>query len=135
MAFLKSRIKNKFESVRELLPHTFEEIEGYSKGSFKGIMTGFKELDDMTTGLGRGDLVIVAGRPSMGKTALCLSLAQNTAVRFKNATAIFSLEMSKAQLVQRMLCSEARVNMHQLAKRYTSKARSSKTQFCSRSTF
>jgi replicative DNA helicase len=109
-----SRIKNKFESVRELLPHTFEEIEGYSKGTFKGIMTGFKELDDMTTGLGRGDLVIVAGRPSMGKTAMCLSLAQNTAVRFKNSTAIFSLEMSKAQLVQRMLCSEARVNMHQL---------------------
>jgi len=109
-----ARIKNKFESIRELLPHTFEEIEGYSKGTFKGVMTGFKELDDMTTGLGKGDLVILAGRPAMGKTALALSLALNTAVHHKNATAIFSLEMSKAQLVQRMLCSEARVNMHQL---------------------
>lgn len=109
-----ARIKNKFETVGQLLPKTFEDIEGYAKGSFKGIMTGFKELDDMTTGMGRGDLVIVAGRPSMGKTAFCLSLAQNTSVKLKNATAIFSLEMSKAQLVQRMLCSEARVNMHQL---------------------
>lgn len=109
-----ARIKNKFESVGQLLPKTFEDIEGYAKGSSKGVLTGFSELDEMTTGLGRGDLVIVAGRPSMGKTAFCLSLAQNTAVKHKNATAIFSLEMSKAQLVQRMLCSEARVNMHQL---------------------
>lgn len=109
-----SRISNKFESVNQLLPKTFEDIEGYAKGSFKGILTGFKELDDMTTGLQRGDLVIVAGRPSMGKTAFCLSLAQNSSVIGKYSVAIFSLEMSKAQLVQRMLCSEARVNMHQL---------------------
>jgi replicative DNA helicase len=109
-----ARIKNKFESVGELLPKTFEDIEGYAKGISGGILSGFKELDEMTTGLGRGDLVIVAGRPSMGKTAFCLSLAQNAAVKNKSSTAIFSLEMSKAQLVQRMLCSEARVNMHQL---------------------
>ncbi|NLD98591.1 MAG: replicative DNA helicase [Fibrobacter sp.] len=109
-----SRIKNKFESVGELLPKTFEDIEGYTKGNFKGILTGFKELDDMTTGLQPGDLIIVAGRPSMGKTAFVLSMTQNTAVKYKNATAIFSLEMSKASLVQRMLCSEARINMHQL---------------------
>jgi replicative DNA helicase len=109
-----SRIKNKFESMAQLLPKTFEDIESYTKGTFKGVMTGFKELDEMTTGLGNGDLVILAGRPAMGKTALALSLALNTAVKHKNATAIFSLEMSKAQLVQRMLCSEARVNMHQL---------------------
>ncbi len=109
-----SRVKNKFESMSQLLPKTFEDIEGYSKGTFKGILTGFKELDDMTTGLGHGDLVIVAGRPAMGKTAFCLSLALNVAVKTKQPTAIFSLEMSKGQLVQRMLCSEARVNMHQL---------------------
>lgn len=109
-----ARVKNKFESIGKLLPKTFEDIEGYSKGSFKGILTGFKELDEMTTGLQPGDLVILAGRPSMGKTALCLSLALNAAVHEKIATAIFSLEMSKGQLVQRMLCSEARVNMHQL---------------------
>jgi replicative DNA helicase len=109
-----SRVKNKFESMAQLLPKTFEDIEGYAKGSFKGVMTGFKELDEMTTGLGYGDLVIVAGRPSMGKTAFVLSLALNAGVKGKEPTAIFSLEMSKAQLVQRMLCSEARVNMHQL---------------------
>ncbi len=109
-----ARIKNKFESVGQLLPKTFEDIEGYAKGSFKGILTGFTELDEMTTGLQQGDLVIVAGRPSMGKTAFCLSLGLHAAVKGKHPTAIFSLEMSKAQLVQRMLCSEARVNMHQL---------------------
>jgi len=109
-----SRIKNKFESMADLLPKTFEEIEGYTKGNFKGVQTGFSELDEMTTGLQPGDLVIVAGRPSMGKTAFVLSLALNTAMKYKNQTAIFSLEMSKESLVQRMLCSEARVNMHQL---------------------
>jgi replicative DNA helicase len=109
-----ARIKNKFESVGQLLPRTFEDIEGYAKGSYKGIITGFTALDEMTTGLQRGDLVIVAGRPSMGKTAFCLSLGLNASIKGKAPTAIFSLEMSKAQLVQRMLCSEARVNMHQL---------------------
>ena len=109
-----ARIKNKFESLGQLLPRAFEDIEGYAKGSFKGILTGFSELDEMTTGMQRGDLVIVAGRPSMGKTAFCLSLALNASIKGKHPTAIFSLEMSKAQLVQRMLCSEARVNMHQL---------------------
>ncbi len=109
-----ARIKNKFESLGQLLPRAFEDIEGYAKGSFKGIISGFTELDEMTTGLQRGDLVIVAGRPSMGKTAFALSLGLNAAIKGSHPTAIFSLEMSKAQLVQRMLCSEARVNMHQL---------------------
>lgn len=109
-----SRIKNRFESVGQLLPHTFEEIADYSKGSFKGVLTGFTELDEMTTGLQKSDLVIIAGRPSMGKTAFALSIAINAAVHAKRATAIFSLEMSKQQLVQRLLCGEARVNMHLL---------------------
>jgi replicative DNA helicase len=109
-----SRIKNRFESVGQLLPRTFEEIDGYAKGSFKGILTGFGELDEMTTGLQKGDLVIVAGRPSMGKTAFCLSVAMNAAIHGKHPTAVFSLEMSKQQLAQRMLCGEARVSMHLL---------------------
>ena len=109
-----SRIRNRFESMADLLPKTFESIEGYAKGDFKGVQTGFKELDEMTTGLQPGELIIVAGRPSMGKTAFILSLALNTSMKYKNPTAIFSLEMSKESLVQRMLCSEARVNMHQL---------------------
>jgi replicative DNA helicase len=110
-----SRIKNRFESVGQLLPRTFEEIaDFYTKGSFKGVLTGFTELDEMTTGLQKSDLVIIAGRPSMGKTSFALSIAINAAVHGKRSTAIFSLEMSKQQLVQRLLCGEARVNMHLL---------------------
>lgn len=109
-----SRIKNRFESVGQLLPHTFEEIEGYAKGNFRGVLTGFNELDELTTGLQKGDLVIVAGRPSTGKTSFCLSVAANAAIHGKHPTAIFSLEMSKQQLAQRLLCSEARVSMHAL---------------------
>ncbi|MFP4163465.1 MAG: replicative DNA helicase [Chitinispirillaceae bacterium] len=108
------RVKNKFEAMSQLLPKAFEGIEGYAKGGFKGIPTGFEELDNMTTGMQRGDLVIVAGRPSMGKTAFCLSVALHSAVKANHCTAIFSLEMSKDQIVQRMLCSEARVSMHAL---------------------
>jgi replicative DNA helicase len=109
-----SRIKNSFESLSQLLPRTFEDIASYSKGGVQGVPTGFKDLDEMTSGLQKGDLIIVAGRPSMGKTAFCLSMALHSAVIAKHATAIFSLEMSKAQLVQRMLCGEARIDMHAL---------------------
>lgn len=108
-----TRIKTSFESVGKLLPKTFEDIEAYSKGGVFGVPTGFTELDEMTSGMQRGDLVILAGRPSMGKTALSLTMALNAA-KSKKATAVFSLEMSKAQLVQRMLCAEARINMHRL---------------------
>jgi replicative DNA helicase len=109
-----SRIKNRFETMGQLLPHTFKEIEEYGKGGFRGILTGFPVLDELTTGLQKSDLIIVAGRPSMGKTSFCLSIAANAAVRGKHPTAIFSLEMSKQQVAQRLLCAEARVNMHLL---------------------
>lgn len=112
-----ARIKGKFESTRDLLQNTFREIEKYGReGGVQGVRTGFTKLDEMTAGLQKGDLVIIAGRPSMGKTAFCLSLAANAAIRTdsKVATAFFSLEMSKSQIVQRMLCAEARVNMHKL---------------------
>jgi replicative DNA helicase len=109
-----SRIKNSFESLGKLLPKTFQDIESYSKGGVQGIPTGFKELDELTSGLQRSDLIIIAGRPSMGKTAFALSIALHASVMAKFSTAIFSLEMSKAQLAQRMLCAEARINMHQL---------------------
>jgi len=109
-----ARIKNSFESLGQLLPKTFEDIDKYSKGGVQGIPTGFKELDELTSGLQRSDLIIVAGRPSMGKTAFALSIALHASVQAKYPTAIFSLEMSKAQLAQRMLCAEARINMHQL---------------------
>jgi replicative DNA helicase len=109
-----SRIKNRFESVGQLLPHTFVEIEAYSKGGFKGVQTGFSELDELTTGLQNDDLIIVAGRPSTGKTSFALTIAAYAAIHGKHPTAIFSLEMSKQQLAQRLLCAEARVNMHAL---------------------
>jgi replicative DNA helicase len=109
-----ARIKNSFESLGQLLPKTFEDIDRYSKGGVQGIPTGFIELDGMTSGLQRSDLIIVAGRPSMGKTAFALSIALHASVGAKYPTAIFSLEMSKSQLAQRMLCAEARINMHQL---------------------
>jgi replicative DNA helicase len=109
-----SRIRNKLEHIGLLLPHTFDEIENYAKGGASGVPTGFARLDEMTTGLQKTDLVIVGGRPSMGKTAFCLSIALHASVKAGYPTAIFSLEMSKSQLVQRMLCAEAQVNMHAL---------------------
>ncbi len=109
-----ARIKNTFESLQQLLPRTFEDIESYSKGGVQGVPTGFKELDDLTSGLQKGDFIIIAGRPSMGKTAFSLSIAMHAAVVAKHPTALFSLEMSKAQLAQRLLCAEARIDMHAL---------------------
>lgn len=110
-------MKNKPEKLRELLSGTFKDIEKYAEsGGISGVRTGFTELDELTTGFHAGDLIIIAARPSMGKTALCLTMALNAAIRSDDHTpiAIFSLEMSKAQLVQRMLCSEAETDMHRL---------------------
>lgn len=111
-----SRMRGGFVHIGEILPHTFEAIEEFHKreGFVTGIPSGFKELDSLTSGFQKSDLVIIAGRPSMGKTALSLSIAQYVSIKEKLPVAIFSLEMSKSQLVQRMLCSEARVDSHLL---------------------
>ncbi|MEM5818323.1 MAG: DnaB-like helicase C-terminal domain-containing protein, partial [Desulfitobacterium hafniense] len=103
------QVKEGFESIRNILLNTFEKIEALyaNKGSLTGIPTFFTELDRMTSGWQPSDLIVIAARPSMGKTALVLNMAQNAAVRGKVPVALFSLEMSKEQLVQRMLCSEA----------------------------
>jgi len=79
-----------------------------------GLRTGFDDLDALLAGLHNSDLVIVAARPAMGKTSFVLSLAQNVAIDHKHPVAFFSLEMSKEQLVMRMLCSEARVDNHRM---------------------
>jgi replicative DNA helicase len=113
-AISEARMRSGVEQMGSLLPHTFREIEEYSRGGVHGIPTGFAQLDERTTGLQKGDLVIVAGRPSMGKTAFALSVALHAGTKVGKAVAIFSLEMSKAQIVQRMLCAEARVDMHRL---------------------
>lgn len=104
-----------FVPLKPLLSDTFDKIENlYSaRGVVTGIDTGFVDLNKMTSGLQKGDLIIIAARPSMGKTALTLTIGQNAAL-LGNVVAIFSLEMSKESLTQRMMCSEGRVNSHSL---------------------
>jgi replicative DNA helicase len=95
---------------------TFDRLEKLHEhnSDVTGIPTGFKDLDKMTSGFQDSDLIIIAARPSMGKTALALNVGQYVAVEEDVPVAIFSLEMAKAQLVQRMLCSEAQVDSHRL---------------------
>jgi len=105
------RVKPSFYSIRDIVKESFKTIERLfeKKELVTGVPSGFKELDRLTAGFHASDLIIVAGRPSMGKTALCLNLAQFAAIEKRIPVAIFSLEMSKEQLVIRMLCSEAQV--------------------------
>ncbi len=105
-----------FTHISEVLENTFERIEQLyaSEGKLTGVPTGYSELDRMTSGFQRSDLIIVAARPSVGKTAFALNIAQNVAVRAGLPVAIFSLEMSKDQLVQRMLCAEAYIDGHKM---------------------
>ena len=102
--------------VKDLVLQSYEKIEyRYNhRDELTGVPTGFYELDNMTSGLQKSDLVILAARPSMGKTAFALNIAQNVAIKAKIPVAIFSLEMSKEQLVQRMLCSEAEVDTQKI---------------------
>lgn len=104
------------ESIKTLLPTTFRKLEEMPQlqGQVTGLATGFTKLDEMTSGLHEGELVIVAGRPGMGKTAFGLRIVENVAVEQAKACAIFSLEMSSEQLVQRLLCSRAKVSSHRL---------------------
>ena len=100
-----------FIRIKEMLWPTMERIETLQKSgkSVTGIPSGFADLDALTSGFQKSELVVVAARPSMGKTALCLNIATQAAVE-GHGVALFSLEMSKDSLVQRMLCAEARVN-------------------------
>lgn len=105
-----------FAAMRELVHLTFEEIQlRYDhEAPDAGLRTGFRELDEVLGGLEAGTLMIIAARPSMGKTAFALTIAQHVALRQQVPVAIFSLEMPAKQLVTRMLCSEARVDMNRL---------------------
>ena len=107
-----SRGSEGFVWIKEVLWPTFEHIERMQEipDGVSGLATGYQDLDRMTMGLQRGDLAIVAGRPSMGKTSWALNVAQFAAIEREVPVAIFSLEMSKEQLVQRFLCAEARVD-------------------------
>ncbi len=115
-AIKEESLQGDFVSLKEILPQTFEQIEEYSKreGHVTGVPTGFPELDSLTSGFQNSELIIIAGRPSMGKTAFALNIAENVAVNKGLPVCIFSLEMAKEQLSQRLLCSRARISSHQL---------------------
>ncbi len=102
--------------IKDLVYDTYAKIEERynNKGQLTGAATGFYDLDSMMNGLQKSDLIILAARPAMGKTAFALNIAQNVALRANVPVAIFSLEMSKDQLVQRLLCSEAEVDTQRL---------------------
>ncbi len=105
-----------FSSMEEILADYMTKLEQLNahRGTIVGIPTGFTDLDRMTGGLQRSDLIVLAARPGMGKTSLALSLAHNTATKYKNSVAVFSLEMSKEQLVQRLLSMDAGVDQQRL---------------------
>lgn len=105
-----------FESMSAVLERGFEEIERIynNKGETTGVPSGFKDLDEKTSGFQSGDMVLIAARPSMGKTTFALNLAQHAALRAGKSVAIFSLEMSKEQLAYKLLCAEANVDMLKL---------------------
>ena len=108
------RLKGKFQQLSPVLQETFEQLDKIHQrpGSVTGVPTGLKDLDEITSGFQDGELIIVAGRPSMGKTALALTFARNAAVEHEIPIGIFSLEMSNSQLAMRLLTSEARVDSH-----------------------
>jgi replicative DNA helicase len=107
-----------FTRIKELLWPTMERIEQLNRGgqTVTGVPTGFSDVDELTSGFQPSDLVIIAARPSMGKTAFTLNIAQHAAIEANVPVAFFSLEMSKESLVQRMLTSEARVDAQRLRK-------------------
>lgn len=113
---IQNRRTEQFANIREVAVDAFEKIEEVykNKGRVTGIATGFTDFDAKTAGLQKSDLILLAARPSMGKTAFALNIVQNAAIRGNVPTAVFSLEMSKEQLVNRMLCSEAMLDAQKL---------------------
>jgi replicative DNA helicase len=106
-------LKEVFMPVDRLLTEAFERIDELHKqsGKLRGLPTGFADLDNLLAGLQKSDLIILASRPSVGKTSLALDIARQAAIKSKSPVGIFSLEMSKEQLVDRMLCAQANVSL------------------------
>jgi replicative DNA helicase len=117
------RIRASFVTMKEVVKDSFRMIEDLydKKESITGVPSGFRELDELTTGFQHGDLIVIGGRPSMGKTAFALNIAQHVGVELKEPVAVFSLEMSKKQLALRMLCSEAMVDSNGVRKGFIGK--------------
>ncbi len=118
------RTSRNFAGISEVVKQNIHSVVKLSQapGVVTGVATGFLDLDRLTTGLQPTDLIILAGRPSMGKTSFALDIARHAALHAKAGTAIFSLEMSKEQLVNRMLCAEARVDSNKLRTGYLAKS-------------
>lgn len=116
------RIEGKFYSMKEIIHDSMETIDQLyqRKEHVTGVATGFHEFDTKTAGLQPADLIIVAGRPSMGKSAFVTGICEHAGIHLKKPVAFFSLEMSKEQLVQRMLCSHARVDAQKVRTGYLS---------------
>src|SRR5437773_224960 len=123
-----SKIHSGFVSINEIAKKSFKKIETAAsrKQMVTGIPTGYTEFDNLTSGLQNSDLVIIAARPSMGKTALSLNIATHAAVAAKKTVGLFSLEMSSDQLLLRILCSEARIDAHKLRTGFLNKEEWSK---------
>ena len=109
-------VTHDIEPMSRILEKGFDEIEKLyqNKGAITGVPSGFPELDIKTSGFQKGDMILIAARPSMGKSAFAMNIAQYAAIRNNNSVAVFSLEMSKEQLAYRMLCSEANIDMLKL---------------------
>jgi len=106
-------LKNAFLPIDSLLTAAFDRIDDLHKysGKLRGLSTGFPDLDNLLAGLQKSDLIILAARPSVGKTSLALDIARQAAIKSKEGVGIFSLEMSKEQLVDRLLCAQANVSL------------------------
>ncbi|MCX5874519.1 MAG: replicative DNA helicase [Deltaproteobacteria bacterium] len=115
-----SRIGTGYHHIQELMKSSFQTIESLyeRKENITGVSSGFRDLDSLTAGFQKSDLIIVAGRPSMGKTSLALNIGINAATEANVPTVIFSLEMSKEQIALRILCSKAKVNLKSLRTGY-----------------
>jgi replicative DNA helicase len=112
-----------FSPISPIVSDVFKQIEELSnrKAPVTGLESGFVDLDRMTAGMHPSDLVIVAARPGLGKTSLCLNIAAHAAIRVRKSVGIFSLEMSKEQLVKRLLCAESRIDAHRVNTGYLNK--------------
>lgn len=109
-------VKNDLTHIKDILPESWEQIEERcaNRGSLMGVSTGFYDLDSNTSGLQKSDLIILAARPSMGKTAFCLNIVSHVALREQKPVLVFSLEMGKEQLVLRMLCAEGEIDAQRI---------------------
>jgi len=119
-----TKVESTFSPLREIIKNSIETIDNLyqRKENITGIATGFRDLDMKTAGLQPSDFIVIAGRPSMGKSALASCIAEHVGVVEKLPVAFFSLEMAKEQLVQRMLCSHARVDAHKVRTGFLSQA-------------